>query len=796
MISAVIPPHPPLPVSVPGAEISPPSLRELAAAGHLRSIALWLNQPLAPQGIFVQVQPDRPGCLRLIVEFQRSPLRDRLVRFLCHRIWQLNSELIEGIYIVVRPIGWQRPLWQQRVRIVTPALKRRQAAAQLSRAIPVQSPLSPRLRAVARPGQLSHRRRFKVIRAFMLSGSAVAAFMLGCWLEVLTSPSPTLPVLSAKGPSTPVPSPDSAASVPLTGAAPLTKPVTDRRTPNRVDLAPSSAIAEDGSQQRPKVVDTALEPVGVIPYNKAGDGPADQVTLLFGGDISLDALDYAQLQGEGGFFADVEDYGHADVSMVNLATPLATAATSLNEELHQRTRTDAVDLLAESGIDLVNLTSSSLMNYGAEGLSQTLTALDSKGLYRVGAGRNAMEARRPEILDVKGKRIAYLSYAMGGNNAAIDTSALKERAGAKDAAIAKELENFKTSTAFKERPGFNAQGMPEIVADLKALRDQVDWIVVNFRWVDHLQAEPNFVQTNLARLAIDQGADVVVGYHPTVIQGGEIYKGRPIAYSLGDFVFKGDQPIADQNSAMLKVSLREEQMQVEFVPVQVRDSRPKTLTGAEGEAVLQRLQAASAQFDQPLKPSMVLDLQNPAKAPTEAPDPTSPFVTPETPTVLPVKSTHPAPDQPAIEGASPTPEPSQPQAEPLDPSLPLPSGDLQKQMTDQLQEWGPKVSPQQQEFQPIPHNRSGVSDQSLQPKGGLDHRPFGRQQAKESLPPPQGGEGTSWTDQVPSTPVPPSPIPAKVEPLVGPVGQTVIPDPWIEATTASIAQVSLQNQQP
>ncbi|MEB3314231.1 MAG: CapA family protein [Cyanobacteriota bacterium] len=796
MISAVIPPHPPLPVSVPGSEKSPPSLRELAAAGHFRSIALWLNQPLAPQGIFVQVQPDRPGCLKLIVEFQRSPLRDRLVRFLCHRIWQLNSELIEGIYILVRPIGWQRPLWHQRVKIVTPALKRRQAAAQFSQAIPVQASLPPRLRAVSRPGQLSHRRRFKVIRAFMLSGSAVAAFMLGCWLEVLTSPSPALPVLSAKGPSTPIPSPDSAESVTVTGADPLSKSATDRPTPNRASLAPSSAIADPVVQPRPKVVDTALEPVGVIPYNKAGDGPADEVNLLFGGDISLDTLDYAQLQGEGGFFADVEDYGQADISMVNLATPLATAATSLNEELYQRTRTDAVDLLAESGIDLVNLTSSTLMNYGAEGLSQTLTALDSKGLYRVGAGRNAMEARRPEILDVKGKRIAYLSYAMGGNNAAIDTSALKERAGAQDATIAKELENFKKSTAFKERPGFNAQGMPEIVADLKALRDQVDWIVVNFRWVDHLQSEPNFVQTNLARLAIDQGADVVVGYHPTVIQGGEIYKGRPIAYSLGDFVFKGDQPIADQNSAMLKVSLRDDQMQVEFVPVQVRDSRPKTLTGSEGEAVLQRLQAASAQFDQPLRSSMVLDLQNPAKAPTEALDPTSPFVTPETPTVLPVKSTNPALDQPAVDGASPTPEPKQPQSEQLNPDLSLPSGDLQKQMTDQLQEWGPKVSPQQQQFQPIPHNRSGVSEQSPPSKGDLDQLKFGREQAQDRSVPPQSSPGQSWTDQVPSTPIPPSPIPAKVEPLVGPVGQNVTPDPSIEETTASIAQVSLQNQQP
>ncbi len=785
MLSALVPPQPMPPVPEP--ETSSSSLRELAAAGNFRSIALWLNQPLAPQGIFVQVQPDRPGCLKLIVEFQRSPLKDRLVRFLCHRLCQLNSELIEGVYILVRPIGWQRPLWQQRVRIVTPALKRRQAATQLSQSMAARSPLPPRLTSTPRARQ---RPRFKMIRALMLSGSAVAAFILGCWLEVLTSPSPSLPEIRAKGQPT-LSSPSLTGSLEPSEAG---SPVQASRV-GTGDRASAAAIAT-ADTPRPKVIDTALEPVGVIPYPKAGEGPADQVTLLFGGDISLDALDDPQLEGKADFFAEVEDYGQTDVSMVNLATPLATAATSLDEELHHRTRLDAVNLLADSGVDLVNLTHSTLMDYGAEGLAQTLTALDSKGLYRVGAGRNAMEARRPEILDVKGKRIAYLSYAMGGNNAAMDTQALKERAGAKDATVVKELENFKKSTAFGDRAGFNAQDMPAIVADLQALRDQVDWIIVNFRWVDHLQAEPNFVQTNLARLAIDQGADVVVGYHPTVIQGGEVYKGRPIAYSLGDFVFKQGQSLADQDSAMLKVSLRDDQMQVEFVPVQLRNSRPKSLTGPEREAVLQRLQVASAQFDQPLKASMVLDLQNPAKTPTKALDPTSPFVTPGTPAVLPVESTTPDP-KPSIEPASPSMEPDQPQPGKTNPDRPLPGGDLQKQMTDQLQEWGPKVSPQQQEFQPIPQNRSGVSDQSLQPKANWGKPSPGSDPVRDSSlsPSPQGGVKT-WADQVPATPVPPEPIPAQVEPMGGPVSQELRPDSGLAESTASITQLPLPNQQP
>lgn len=152
MISAVVPPRPipqpQLPNPAPVQPPAPSSVRERAAAGYFRDIALWLNEPLVAQGIFVQVQADqRPGCIKLTVEFQRTPIRDRLLRFLCHRVWQLNSELIEGIHVLARPVGWQKVLWQQRIKIVTPALKRRKANEQLKQAVMRQGSPLPPLRA-------------------------------------------------------------------------------------------------------------------------------------------------------------------------------------------------------------------------------------------------------------------------------------------------------------------------------------------------------------------------------------------------------------------------------------------------------------------------------------------------------------------------------------------------------------------------------------------------------------------------------------------------------------------------
>jgi peptidoglycan/xylan/chitin deacetylase (PgdA/CDA1 family) len=106
-----------------------PSVIELAQAGNSRAVAYWMNSLLAPQGIQVQVMPASSGhFLKIVADFQQPrrreaclELRDRLVRFICYRLWTLNSEAILGVQIVARVAGDSKVLWQQSVRINTPA---------------------------------------------------------------------------------------------------------------------------------------------------------------------------------------------------------------------------------------------------------------------------------------------------------------------------------------------------------------------------------------------------------------------------------------------------------------------------------------------------------------------------------------------------------------------------------------------------------------------------------------------------------------------------------------------------
>ena len=92
-----------------------PSVMELAQTGDLRAIAYWLNGFLMPQNIFVRVGKTRSGCLQVLLEFERQPNRDRVVRFLCNRLYRLRSNVIKNVRIAARPIGSRKIIWSQSV---------------------------------------------------------------------------------------------------------------------------------------------------------------------------------------------------------------------------------------------------------------------------------------------------------------------------------------------------------------------------------------------------------------------------------------------------------------------------------------------------------------------------------------------------------------------------------------------------------------------------------------------------------------------------------------------------------
>lgn len=688
-------------------------LRAKAAAGYFRAIALWLNQVLVARGLYAQVQAASPGCLQIRVEYDRAPGVDELSRFVCHRIWHLNSPLIEGIHLSVRPVGATQVEWERRIRIVSPSRRQQSGQSQPKAARP--SGLPPRIKPSPAPvPKHLPQQTAKTLRALMISGSAVAAFILGCLMEVLISTTP--------GPNLPLPK-QASVSPPAVEVVPV--------------VATGTPLPARPSDRDP-VVQGALEPVAVIAHEAVPQPTNPTVTLVFGGEVDLDAVPYASLVPENPLLAGVAAYQQADVAMVSLNNSLATAATTLDENFIDRQRPDAVALLKQGGVDIVDLAGEDTMAFGEQGLAETLETLDRNGVYRVGAGRDEREARRPEIIDVKGQRIAYLSYNQ------------------------RDL-----VPASGDIGGVNVLDKADLVADIRALRPEVDWLVVNYRWSEDLPEQPADWQTNLARLAIDQGADVVVGHHPTQLQGTEVYKGRPIAYSLGDVLFTdaeageegAETPAA---SVVLQVSLGDRQMKVDLLPVTVKQGRPQQAIGPEAEAILAKIQAASQEFPEPMAPSMVLEVR-PEMSPA-TPEAGGTFIDGAEGTLENLDGV------PAAPKATPDGGQSADEAPLLAPSDDFSSPEAAPPLPADLDQWGPKESPGQDRFVPIPEAGEALIPLPEQVPG------------PSTAPIPAEVSAPSGGTSQPA--FRPDSIPAHSEPLVGPLARVQAPEAELEALEA------------
>ncbi|MGL5061623.1 MAG: CapA family protein, partial [Microcoleus sp.] len=504
---------------------SQPSIFELARSGNFQALNYWIDSLLRPEGIYARVEEAHAGCVQILVEFQRefapdtqgNKLREGLVKFICHQLWRLNSPAVEGVRIKARLAGEPDILWKQSVRIVTPANRKRRRYRSLQGIDWV---------------------KFKMYRSLLLVGSAVASFILGCWVSYHEALAVRIPPTSQQ-----------------------------------------AIIMSAQPPKRPDFVQAALEAVPVVQQKQVVNPHDPTVTLMFGGNVNLsDAL-----AGSGGSdyqwgFANMDEYRQADVSMVNLENPLTRSTLGTGKkQLSFKTDPESVKVLQAGGVDLVNLANNHAMDYEEPGLVETINTLDNAGIHHLGAGRNIQEARRPEIIEVKGQRIAYLGY--------FDTD---------------------LNAADSGRAGTNPRRNNRVAEDIRALKGQVDWIIVNYHWGVELADYPGDWQIDLARFTIDQGADLVVGHHPHVLQGAEIYKDRPIVYSLGNFIF-GANARSDYDTAVLKVSLRERSMKVEFLPVEVKKFQPKVVGGTKGSRIIKHIEQISSIFDKPMRSQVVLE---------------------------------------------------------------------------------------------------------------------------------------------------------------------------------------------
>jgi poly-gamma-glutamate synthesis protein (capsule biosynthesis protein) len=299
---------------------------------------------------------------------------------------------------------------------------------------------------------------------------------------------------------------------------------------------------------------------------------SDAVRLLLVGDTNLQN----RKEPSSAFAHVLPTLQGGDVVFGHLEGPFRMPSSNLNEPdiphkpgwKHSEPR--MVEGLLAAGFDAMSCASN--VTYGKGVIESTLSTLETAGIAHCGIGRNVSEARKPAIIEAKGVRFGFLSY----------TSVFwpyQHAAGPDSPGVA----TVKATTAYQ--PDRRALEMPgaapiivtipdaaELVAmenDIRTLRGRVDIIVLSCHWGVSGSSEPADYQRIMAHKAVEAGADIIMGHHPHVLQPIEVYQGKPIFYSVGNFAFDWEKMRhRHKDGLLLSCLIRQGTLErVSFVPV-------------------------------------------------------------------------------------------------------------------------------------------------------------------------------------------------------------------------------------
>lgn len=228
------------------------------------------------------------------------------------------------------------------------------------------------------------------------------------------------------------------------------------------------------------------------------------------------------------------------------------------------TASRAVDGLVYAGIQTVSLANNHADNGGVESFVDMIQTLHKHDITTCGGGTMLAEARQPVIRTIKGTRVALLGYndiLPGGPYADVNS------------------------------PGVAPLDLLTLPHDIAAARKQADVVIPFFHWGIEYTKDPTIIQQQAAHLAIDAGADMVLGSHPHWIQAIEAYKGRLIVYCLGNFIFDQDWSRETLEGCMLHLYWRGTTLSsIRFVPYLIEDRcQPNILSQAAAVDIFERM---------------------------------------------------------------------------------------------------------------------------------------------------------------------------------------------------------------
>lgn len=279
-------------------------------------------------------------------------------------------------------------------------------------------------------------------------------------------------------------------------------------------------------------------------------------------DTSFNA--YYENYGSAYFFQNVKDvFEKDDLTIINMEGTLTDLTTRKDKQFAFKGDPEYVKVLTNGAVEAANMANNHSYDYGEESFKDTVNILEKNKIRTFGDDETV-------IIPVKGVNVGIFGIY--------------------------ELDDH------EER-------IPQVKSDIAKLKkDGADIIVAVFHWGNELERVPDDNQVMLAHLAIDEGADVVVGHHPHVLQGIDTYKGKTIAYSLGNFCFGGNYHPTEmdtmifQQKFMIDTSKKITDSEINVIPCSVSSEsdcnnyQPTILEGDEAKRVRELIQERSDQI--------------------------------------------------------------------------------------------------------------------------------------------------------------------------------------------------------
>ncbi|MDP4181561.1 MAG: CapA family protein [Bacillota bacterium] len=231
-----------------------------------------------------------------------------------------------------------------------------------------------------------------------------------------------------------------------------------------------------------------------------------------------------------------------DVIFGNLEESITNSNKSLDErgKIVLKNSSKAFEGIKDAGFNLLNLANNHIMDYYDKGLIDTINLLNKNGIAHAGAGKNLDEARKMAIIEKNNLKIGLLSYTDMSDILYRGNPYIRFKAGSNNSGVA-------------------PRELKYIMDDIKNNKSGVDLLIVSLHWGKEESFDILPEQVQFAHTLLDAGADLILGHHPHQFQGIEIYNGKPIVYSMGNFIFDQNDP-ENQESFILNMGFNKNKL--------------------------------------------------------------------------------------------------------------------------------------------------------------------------------------------------------------------------------------------